>query len=430
MENVQTPKNLKQRKLLLVLPLLVIPFLTMAFWALGGGKASANNVNTANTPKGLNLNLPSANIKEDKNADKMSFYEKAKLDEEKSVEAMKNDPFFNLSGNFSDSNQLESVVFNSPTRYKPGSGNIGLNTSPIHSENYSDPNEARIMDKLNLLQKEINQPQTNISKADNNLYQSGSNETITDDIDRLQDMAAMMKDKQDDDPEMGRLEGMLDKIMDIQHPERVKDRIKEKSTQQKQKVFPVTRLPFNQSISLLGKTDTARTENSNGFFGAQTELEGVEQNAIEAVVHESQTLVNGSVVKFRLLNDIFINGTLIPGGQFVFGIANLNGERLTIEINTVRNGQSLFPVKLNVYDLDGLEGIYIPGAISRDVAKQSVDNGLQSMELATINPSISAQAAATGINAAKSLLSKKAKLVKVTVKAGYKVLLKDKNNEQ
>jgi hypothetical protein len=38
------------------------------------------------------------------------------------------------------------------------------------------------------------------------------------------------------------------------------------------------------------------------------------------------------------------------------------------------------------------------------------------------------QAANAGIQAAKSLISKKVKLVKVTVKAGYKILLKDKFN--
>jgi hypothetical protein len=43
----------------------------------------------------------------------------------------------------------------------------------------------------------------------------------------------------------------------------------------------------------------------------------------------------------------------------------------------------------------------------------------------SIDPSFKVQATTAGINAAKSLLTKKAKLVKVTVKAGYKVLLKE-----
>ena len=80
--------------------------------------------------------------------------------------------------------------------------------------------------------------------------------------------------------------------------------------------------------------------------------------------------------------------------------------------------------------MDGLPGIYIPGAISRDVAKQTTGNGLQQLELTSMDPSFKAQAAATSINAAKSLLSKKVKQVKVFVKAGYKVLLRDKSIQQ
>jgi len=91
---------------------------------------------------------------------------------------------------------------------------------------------------------------------------------------------------------------------------------------------------------------------------------------------------------------------------------------------------SLFPVALSAYDLDGMEGLYIPGAIARDAAKQSSNQAIQSMQFMTMDQSLSAQAAAAGVEAAKGLFSKKVKLIKVTVKAGYQVLLKDKNARQ
>jgi hypothetical protein len=75
-----------------------------------------------------------------------------------------------------------------------------------------------------------------------------------------------------------------------------------------------------------------------------------------------------------------------------------------------------------------MEGVHIPGAITRDVAKQSADNSLQNIGMSSIDPSFKVQATTAGINAAKSLLTKKAKLMKVTVKAGYKILLKQKIN--
>ncbi|MDQ6889964.1 MAG: conjugative transposon protein TraM, partial [Bacteroidota bacterium] len=169
----------------------------------------------------------------------------------------------------------------------------------------------------------------------------------------------------------------------------------------------------------------------NGFYSIDDDLKDEEENnAIEAVVNTDQTLVNGSVIKLRLTTDIYINGTLIPKNNFVFGTASLNDERLTIDINSIRNNKSIFPVKLEVYDMDGLPGIYIPGAITRDAAKQSADNGLQLTELSSMDPSLKAQAASAGINSVKSMLSRKVKQVKVMVKAGYKVLLKDQNIQE
>ncbi len=125
------------------------------------------------------------------------------------------------------------------------------------------------------------------------------------------------------------------------------------------------------------------------------------------------------------MNDVRINNHFISKNQFIYGITSLNGERLKIQFSSVRSGQNILPVSLEAYDLDGLAGIYIPGSINRDVAKQSTDQAIGSMNLATLDPSIGAQAAGAGIQAAKTLLSKKVKLVKVTVKAGYRLLLKD-----
>jgi hypothetical protein len=76
MENKHSAKFLRQRKMMLVLPLMVIPFITLAFWALGGGKGTDDN-NLPNTTAGLNLQLPNANLKDERNADKLSFYKEA-----------------------------------------------------------------------------------------------------------------------------------------------------------------------------------------------------------------------------------------------------------------------------------------------------------------------------------------------------------------
>lgn len=170
---------------------------------------------------------------------------------------------------------------------------------------------------------------------------------------------------------------------------------------------------------------------SNGFFSLDDMTAATDtQNAVQAVVHETQTIVDGSTVKLRLMNDVYINGIHIPKDNFLFGTASLNCERLNIRIGSIRYGNSLFPVELSVYDMDGLDGIYIPGAITRDVAKQSEDRSMQAIGMTSLDPSWQAQVAGAGIEAAKTLFSRKVKLVKVTVKAGYQVLLRDEKQKQ
>jgi conjugative transposon TraM protein len=412
-------KYLLKRKFFLVLPLLTIPFLTMAFWALGGGIGTAQS-NHSLKNSGLNLELPDANLKAEKEQDKLSFYNKAQEDSIRLRQEMLNDPFYK--------NGLDTMLI--PLKnFQPSYGSK-LNSSPYHSSGTTDPTEAKIYERIDALNKAIQQPsETDHNGTENISSNQNTSGSFSGDIDRLEHMMQVMNNKGVDDPEINQLGTMLDKILDIQHPERIKEKIREKSSKNKEMVFPVSKQVVTGSISLL---DTAkiRVFEETGFFGIEQDDTPSQQNAIEAVVHENQTLVTGAVVKLRLLNAIYIAGTLIPKESFVFGVALLNGERLQIETNSIRTGSSLFPVKLEVYDMDGLPGIYIPGAITRDVAKQSADNSLQLMQLGTVDPSLKAQAAAAGINATKNLLSKKVKLVKVMVKAGYKVLLKDKQFEQ
>jgi hypothetical protein len=55
---------------------------------------------------------------------------------------------------------------------------------------------------------------------------------------------------------------------------------------------------------------------------------------------------------------------------------------------------------------------------------------MQTLGVASLDDSWGSQAAGAGIEAAKSLLSKKVKLIKVVVKAGYQVLLRDEKQKQ
>ena len=397
-------KNARKQKALLILPLVVIPFITLAFWAMGGGKGQAKE---QNDPSGLNMQLPDAYLKDDRGENKLSFYDEAEKDSERIRQEIKSDPLF----------QTDVLKDTSDSFY-------GHKTFDLKPGNYKDSNEEKVFARLAELNQQLN---NNTNSTTVSPEQPKVISVKKEDVDRLEGLMQHVNDDSGRDPEIEQLNGMMDKILDIQHPERVKEFNKESSAQTLQQ------LAVNKGISLAGISliDTIiKKDTGAGFYGLEPEVASEKQNAIEAVVHENQVLVSGSVIKLRLLNDITINATTIPKDNFVFGTASLNRERLEIEIHSIRYGNSLFPVNMEVFDMDGLRGIYIPGAITRDVIKQSSDNGLQTMDMTSLDPTLKAQAAAAGINAAKTLLSKKAKLVRVYVKAGYKILLKDKDIQQ
>ena len=433
-------KFLQQRKFYMVLPLLVLPFITMIFWALGGGKGTP--VQAQPIKSGLNLELPGAHFdKEDELWDKFTLYEQAKRDSLKYEEARRNDPYY-IVATLRENVQQDTIPKDESK----------LNTSLGTKDKYAqiDKNEEMVNLKLEQLTAQLNQQEEPVSiskKKESEGSASMNRETpITEDVDRLEKMMQIMSSTDTNDPEMQQIESMLDKILDVQHPDRVREKIREQSSQHKQQVFSVMAANDEDNISLVENGSDiswqkevqdslefnsllVKHHTRNAFYGLDDETAIAEEtaNAIPAVIHSTQTVVVGSTIKLRLLSDVFINGQLVEKDQFVFGKCSISGERLTIAISSIRDENSLLPVALSVVDLDGMEGIYIPGAITRDAAKQATSQSAQDVELYSMNNSLGVQAATAGIDAVKGLFSKKAKLIKVTVKSGYQVLLQDMN---
>lgn len=346
-------KQKRQRRSLLFLPLLVIPFLTMGFWALGGGKGQVDQPDQTKEA-GLNITLPPAPEKESDFLNKLSFYERAQKDSQKRAEWINNDPYY----------QQEAIAVNHP--------------------------EQEIYQTLSRLQ-EINSHPARVPQPPPPVL-SLPPKTVT------------------ADPELEKLEGMLDKILEIQQPSRVKE-------------FIAPREVTQTNVH----TVSASGEDEAGFYSLNSEAIRGEAAALQAVVHGDQTLVEGSLVKLRLLTEMHIGNFVVPAQNFIYGIASLQNERLQIKIHSIRSANQLFSVNLEVYDLDGLAGIHIPGALIRDVAKQSADQSIQLMDLPGLDPSLKARATQMGLHATKNFLSKKTKLQKVEVKGGHKLYLQNKN---
>jgi hypothetical protein len=189
---------------------------------------------------------------------------------------------------------------------------------------------------------------------------------------------------------------------------------------------PVTRLRTvdeDAVVSRLGSNGSGRRRTAS-FRGFDSETGTSDGNTLPAVIHESQEVVSGALVKMRLIEAAVINGHSVPANTFIYGKCSLAGERLGITIETLKSGNNVFPAALEVYDVDGLEGLHIPGAITRDASKQAGADALGAADVMTLSPNPAAAAAGVAVSAVKGLGQKKIRLVKVRLKAGYNVMLK------
>lgn len=156
------------------------------------------------------------------------------------------------------------------------------------------------------------------------------------------------------------------------------------------------------------------------FFSSSAKRNNTD-NAIAAVVHGDQTVKVGSTLKMHLLQDMSVNGTVIPKNSFVYGVVSFAGERMTVKVSSIRLSNSIYPVNLDVYDRDGILGIYVPGNIKAEAKGDMTEAGVS--EVTPTGTGIIGSATRAVISAGKSVLSKKVRTKKATVRTNYKIYL-------
>lgn len=165
-----------------------------------------------------------------------------------------------------------------------------------------------------------------------------------------------------------------------------------------------------------------------GFHTAAGNEEVKEKNSISACIYQTITITDGQEVGLRLLEPMMAGNHLIPKNTVVTGSARITGERMGITINAIQHAGNVIPVELFVYDLDGGQGISVPGSEEINAVKEIAANMGSGMGSSiTITDDAGSQLLAdlgrSAIQGASQYVSKKMRTVKITLKAGYQVLL-------
>jgi hypothetical protein len=360
-----TPKMQRQRKMLIALPIIILPFLTLFFWTLGGGKGNPALAQTTGQ-KGLNTRLPDAKLKDNRSLNKMSYYDQAALDSNKLRQQMKSDPYYRSQAGG------DTAGLHFPLTVKGNTVSGGHFYQPSQPDGASAGNVDKVYQKLAQLQSTINKPPAEPKPV--------VTPPVTGTESPLKNVVAP------EDPQLSQMNGLLEKILDIQHPERIK-----------------------------AATNPAENTTAVKKF-----------RAIPAVIEGTQKIVQGTVIRMKLLDTVTIGGTQFSKGQLIYGSGTLASQRYTLNIKSIHVGYNFYPVDLTVFDqTDGLEGISVPEAITGDALRDGANSGVQNMDIMSFDPSMTAQLTTAGINTAKGLLGKKIKWVKAKLKDGHPLLLRD-----
>src|SRR5690606_19352315 len=82
---------------------------------------------------------------------------------------------------------------------------------------------------------------------------------------------------------------------------------------------------------------------------------------IEAII--DQDIKNGTLgarLRIRLLDDIMIGNAIISKGTYLYAlITGYEAQRVKLSISSVMVGDKIYPIELSIYDMDGMEGLYV-----------------------------------------------------------------------
>ncbi|WP_026966563.1 conjugative transposon protein TraM [Algoriphagus terrigena] len=158
---------------------------------------------------------------------------------------------------------------------------------------------------------------------------------------------------------------------------------------------------------------------------------------IEAIIDQdikSGTL--GARLRIRLLDDILIGNALVREGTYLYAlISGYDAQRVKLTISSVMLGDQIYPIELSIYDVDGMEGLYVPASAFREFSKELGSNTAGGMNISMQQNSdemsqLYMSALQRMFTSTSQAVSKSIKKNKANIKYGTSVYLIDANELQ
>ncbi|KAF5080067.1 Conjugative transposon, TraM [anaerobic digester metagenome] len=409
-----TPQELQKRKKMLVYPLFFLIFAGVMWliFAPSGDKAEQQ-------PDGFNSELPIP--KEDGIVgDKRTAYEQEAM-QNKQNEKMRNLQDF-------------AFLLGEEEGRKAQVGNENQVAIPDEGNNYNYGNSSRNTPTI----QSSAQAYQDINRQLGSFYEETASETDKQEQlameERIQELERQLTEKSEADKQLELIEKSY--AIASKYMPNGQEQVQTAPIDTKEKIVPKPVSQVHKSVvSLLSAPmsddefiDAFSKPRNMGFITAAGNETVTDKNSFRASVYQTITISNGKEVQLRLQEPMQAGNMLIPANTILTGSAKIGGERLHITITSIQYADNVIPVEMEVYDMDGMQGIFVPNSDEVTAMKEIAANMGTSMGSSiTITDDAGSQLAAdlgrSLIQGTSQFFSKKMREVKVTLKAGYKVLL-------
>lgn len=171
-----------------------------------------------------------------------------------------------------------------------------------------------------------------------------------------------------------------------------------------------------------------------GFSTAVGAGQELPSNTIRACVAEDQTVTTGARIKLRLLEPLQVGTVLIPANTPLYGSVRIEGQRMTVSVNSIESGGNILSVELAAHDMDGQAGLFVPNTAERTAMKEAAANIGAGFGTSISFTSSAAQQLAMDLtrgvlSGGSQYLATKMREIKVAVKANYQLLLISKKQQ-
>ena len=129
------------------------------------------------------------------------------------------------------------------------------------------------------------------------------------------------------------------------------------------------------TVEVVTKADA---QNTDGFNTVADE-EKLDDPLIKAMIDKTTKAHEGTRLRFKLLDDVVVKGVKLKKGTYLYGtVVGFGQQRVMVDITSILVKDKFLKIHLSVYDLDGMQGFYVPESAFRDMMKNAGSAAMQS----------------------------------------------------